>query len=557
MAKLNVPSPPVVFLTITKLPGGTYTIGGTSPNYATFSAAASDLVTRGIAGAVTFNARAGTYSEQVNLPAIAGSSSANTITFQSESGVKTDVTLRFTQTDANNTSNYVMWLRGTRHVRLLNMMLVSYGLNVSYRTVVEVSNTAGDVVIQGDSLTGWAGGGQNLSLISGTSANGSSITDNLTIMGNRFGPAGYAVYLVGSASTETVVKGNTVTNTAGTGGIYLSGHMAPVVDSNSVVCLNDGIDLYGCTSSTSVQKNRVVSTNGGTGIQMYACNGDILDYGLVANNFVTLQGTSNGTGLYAASCTYQNFFNNTINVASGNTSTAMNVSSGGNLSVDDNILINGSGGYAYYVTSASSLVSSNYNDLRTTGSTLAYWVSAAQANLAALQAAGGKDSNSVTEPVTFVSATDLHLSGASIGDRALRGTPLAQVTVDIDGYPRSSTAPYMGANEAAVPLAVNDHKPGENGTPGQAPVVFRLFQNYPNPFNPSTTLKFTVEKQAVTTLDVFDILGRHVATLFDERAEPGQFYSIRFDGTGLASGEYFIRLRSGNRVDMKKIMLLK
>ena len=78
---------------------------------------------------------------------------------------------------------------------------------------------------------------------------------------------------------------------------------------------------------------------------------------------------------------------------------------------------------------------------------------------------------------------------------------------------------------------------------------FHLVQNYQNPFNPSTTVKFTVE--------VFDILGRLVTTLFIGKAESAQFYSARFDAGGLASGVYFFRLQSGNRVDLKRMMLVK
>jgi len=49
---------------------GTYTIGGSSPNYATFGAAVTDLVSKGVNGAVVFNVRNGTYTEQINIPAI-------------------------------------------------------------------------------------------------------------------------------------------------------------------------------------------------------------------------------------------------------------------------------------------------------------------------------------------------------------------------------------------------------------------------------------------------------------------------------------------------------
>ncbi len=90
-----------------------------------------------------------------------------------------------------------------------------------------------------------------------------------------------------------------------------------------------------------------------------------------------------------------------------------------------------------------------------------------------------------------------------------------------------------------------------------APKVFSLKQNYPNPFNPSTEIKFSVETSQRTSLKVYDMLGKEVALLFDEIAEPGQYYSIRFDGAHLASGMYFYRLTSGKQTELKKLVLLK
>lgn len=95
------------------------------------------------------------------------------------------------------------------------------------------------------------------------------------------------------------------------------------------------------------------------------------------------------------------------------------------------------------------------------------------------------------------------------------------------------------------------------------PLNFKLSQNYPNPFNPSTTIKFSlpiVETPYMaslhTTLIVYDILGREVAMLVNENKSPGN-YEVNFDGKNLPSGVYIYRLRAGNFVDMKKMILLK
>ncbi|MCB2205322.1 hypothetical protein KQI65_11275, partial [bacterium] len=74
---------------------GTFTIGGASPDFATFNDAANALTAFGLCGPVVFNVRPGTYNEQIELDQIPGASSVNTVTFQSETGNKNDVNLTY------------------------------------------------------------------------------------------------------------------------------------------------------------------------------------------------------------------------------------------------------------------------------------------------------------------------------------------------------------------------------------------------------------------------------------------------------------------------------
>jgi hypothetical protein len=90
-----------------------------------------------------------------------------------------------------------------------------------------------------------------------------------------------------------------------------------------------------------------------------------------------------------------------------------------------------------------------------------------------------------------------------------------------------------------------------------APKVFELKQNYPNPFNPSTTIEFTVPENGKATVKVFDMLGREVATLFNDIAEAGQYHQVKFNASNLASGIYFTRLQFGDKIQLKKMMLVK
>ena len=85
---------------------------------------------------------------------------------------------------------------------------------------------------------------------------------------------------------------------------------------------------------------------------------------------------------------------------------------------------------------------------------------------------------------------------------------------------------------------------------------YNLFQNYPNPFNPLTTIKFEIPKAQHIQLELFDMLGRKVKTLYDGIA-PSGIMAVDVNMNNLSSGVYIYRLRAGNLMISKKLMLLK
>jgi hypothetical protein len=91
---------------------------------------------------------------------------------------------------------------------------------------------------------------------------------------------------------------------------------------------------------------------------------------------------------------------------------------------------------------------------------------------------------------------------------------------------------------------------------GSQPVAYALEQNYPNPFNPVTNIQFTIVHRQLTIVNVYDMLGRDVATLVNEVKEPGT-YTVQFDGSNLASGLYFYRLTAGSYLATHKMILMR
>jgi hypothetical protein len=94
-------------------------------------------------------------------------------------------------------------------------------------------------------------------------------------------------------------------------------------------------------------------------------------------------------------------------------------------------------------------------------------------------------------------------------------------------------------------------------TVSSTPNIFALNQNYPNPFNPSTTISFTLAQNGFTTLKIYDVLGREVATLVNGDRKAGVVNTVTFNASKLSSGVYFSRLVSSASVQVKKLVLMK
>ncbi len=96
-------------------------------------------------------------------------------------------------------------------------------------------------------------------------------------------------------------------------------------------------------------------------------------------------------------------------------------------------------------------------------------------------------------------------------------------------------------------------------TSPQTPTEFVLLPAHPNPFNPVTTIQFSipdVETQHAVSIQIFDINGKFVRTLVNEKLSPGN-HSVRWDGSRVSSGIYFVKLTEGEKHFVRKLMLLK
>jgi len=119
-----------------------------------------------------------------------------------------------------------------------------------------------------------------------------------------------------------------------------------------------------------------------------------------------------------------------------------------------------------------------------------------------------------------------------------------------NGWMVTNRGEILRYHDRSVTVAV----PLERG--GELPVQALLQQNYPNPFNPSTTIKYKLPKSSEVRLSVYDMLGREVSVLVNEKRNAG-VHEVKFDGSNLASGVYFYRLQAGDFVQTRKLLLLR
>jgi hypothetical protein len=95
----------------------------------------------------------------------------------------------------------------------------------------------------------------------------------------------------------------------------------------------------------------------------------------------------------------------------------------------------------------------------------------------------------------------------------------------------------------------------------EVPDKYVLSQNYPNPFNPSTKINFSIPKQSVVIVTIYDITGREVKTLMNQKLASGNYsidwHSVDNSGGSVASGVYFYRIKADNFSETKRMMLIR
>jgi len=471
---------------------GVYTIGGSNPDFTSFTSAVNSLKLGGILGNVVFNVRNGVYTEQLDITEITGTSASNTIIFQSESLDSTKVVLQYS---SNSSNNYTIRFNGVDYLTFRYMTLKA--LNGSYGRVIELTNNALNCSLKNNLIIG-----SNYSSTSSDNFlifNNYQIVNNLTISGNVIRKGASAIWLYGPSGYQqnTLIEKNVIDSISYIA-IYAYNQSYLVIKDNyinlqaSTYNYMESIELDYCYNRTVITGNRIIQ-NDGFGLYLYNVQGNSNEYNLIANNFIAINGTyTYGYGMYNYYTYYSKFYYNSINVYhTSSSSDAFYIYGGSNVNVVNNIF-SCKTGYAYYVSSTSTISTSNYNNFYTGGTYLAYW-NGNISTLTGLKAASGKDANSISKDPLFNSNNDLHVQEVALNKAA---TPIAEVTVDIDGEPRDNTRPDIGADEFTPPLqddaGINDIVSPTVPFPADTNLVRVVLTNYGADTLKSVTIKWKV-----------------------------------------------------------------
>jgi hypothetical protein len=438
---------------------GTYTVGGASPDFANLTQVAARLSTcAGVIGPVVFNIRTGTYNEQITLGTIPGASATNSITFQAETGVATDVNIQFNAT--TSLTNHVINFAGANYVKFKNLTVTP--LNASFgRALVINANSDFDSFfnVRFVGLT-TSSNTTNLAL---AGAYNSILRynfwcfDNCQFINGAYGTSFQSDGNGSTASQNLTIKNSTFTNQYAYGifnqnlnGIRLIGN---TITTNSALTSYMGIYTYWITIFTEANRplilsNTITGALGGHGIynSYIGVNSSITPgaRAIIANNMVQIgNGNTSSYGIRSIDEYGAYYMHNTVRVTSTQSTSASaamylerNNTSNPISVVTRNILTGTNGAPALFVTDASSGLP-RYNPidsnlLYSSGVNLAFHGATAYSNLSNWQSGVSRDANSISTLPNFISSTNLRISGPKVMPVPVNSL----VTTDIDGNAR-------------------------------------------------------------------------------------------------------------------------
>ena len=407
---------------------GVYTIGGASPDFINFTNTTATLNLGGVLGPVTFRARNGTYTENITLKEFQGVNATNTVTYESETGDSSQVTLKWTN-NFTNTKNTIT-LDSADYYTFRKMGIRFEGSGNTGLYAVGILNGATHNSFQNCFISSDA---SNATVIKD---NGTVINDHFLNLANNRVVGTIPFDGTGNAGTNKTIglriEGN-VFESVGASGMNVNQYRGLVISGNTFKNgTGTAMSIVGIDSAITISKNRVY---GGFSIALNAqvVAGSAALPANISNNMFT----TTANAITGSSVSYWNLYHNSIRSGGAN---ALNLSTNSNFNIKNNILQSATTAMNLFGTT--SLVS-NYNDLYSNGTLV---INNSTSYTFSTWKAFGQDLNSLSVLPVFYADSNLHLPPTSSYFNG-KAIPVATVTDDMDGELRNITIPDMGADE--------------------------------------------------------------------------------------------------------------
>ncbi len=430
---------------------GAYTVGGTTPDFATVSDAAQAVISRGACADVFLNIRSGTYTESIALLPYTGASNSARVHFQSEAGHPDSVRI---ESPGSSLSNYTFWFNGGDYYVLDQITLAHTVPNFSI--LAEFSGEASYNIIRNSKLLGdsaaFSDDFNRIAIRSTTDKDQSNqLLNNEIIGGSR------AISVGGPSDTDPemgwTIRGNHLRGFyfLGIGSFY---QINPIIEGNTIEATSSNTNTFRMYVNTaynggSVRYNNIYGNSAGFGINIDNVKGTQNSPFVVASNFVFMGDSSTATnnfGLYVQNgSNLVHVLHNSLSVhgATANTA-AINVQNGPNVDIvlHNNNVAHYGGGRALSIESGFSVLQSDANNFYAANNDAVRFAGTGYANAAALNSATGLDANSMTVDPMFLTE-DMHTCMADFDNK---GMAMGE-TMDIDGDTRNANTPDIGADE--------------------------------------------------------------------------------------------------------------
>jgi hypothetical protein len=448
---------------------GTYTVGGTNPDFPRLDTAFKWLALKGVSGSVRLNVRSGTYTQRFTINKINGTSNTNIIKIAPDPTNKAPVVY---QNNMPYTNAYLMEIR-QGFVEIDSIEFRGLRPNSMAGRMIAFADDIENITFNGCKFYGIDSSGINPGIYDyyGIFYKNDYIkVNNLKILYCTFTGGCDAINFSGTSSAYASgieIKYNKFYNKSGSdysnqrNAISLGYINNPIIEGNYIYYGNRGagILINNCTS-VLIKDNAIFTFN--FGLSIGYCSGSAKNPNLIINNFVsskfpttTWLGDAIATRLWIGYSTYFYVLNNTIFSSNYRTLLDQNIlnvsfqfNSGAkrDCMFKNNNIVNSIGGNALYLDSNSvgAFSEMDYNNYYTDGPYLAFINKKQIIDITGLQKALNMENHSISANVKFKSDLDLHAISADL-DSA--GTPVSWLSKDIDAETRHTIKPDIGADE--------------------------------------------------------------------------------------------------------------